>query len=122
MDAQEIFDTVARHLLKQRERSGSKANCRYRCQSGLKCAVGILIPDDVYEATMENNAVSGLLLYWSNKFSHLRPYEILLQKLQSIHDSCEVDDWMGQLYSVAKNFNLSTDTLKTLHSNVVVEM
>ena len=46
---QEVFDIVSKHLLKQNERSGfSDDSCSYRGPNGLKCAAGILIPDEEY--------------------------------------------------------------------------
>lgn len=65
MERQEIFDTVARHLLTQmakavRGRSpagGPDDSCMYRAPSGRKCAVGCLIPDSVYTPNIEGASV-----------------------------------------------------------------
>jgi hypothetical protein len=53
MTLQETFDKVCVHLLTQLQKSvfldsnGSMA-CAYRGPNGLKCAVGCLIPDELY--------------------------------------------------------------------------
>lgn len=61
MTNQEIFEKVIMHLLVQKKRSvlypedrGLGANCAYRGASGLKCAVGALIPDEEYSSEIEN--------------------------------------------------------------------
>lgn len=64
MTNQEIFDTVAVHLLTQNKRA-TKANCsttcQYRTSEGLKCAVGCLIPDEKYTPEMEPYGVYTLI-------------------------------------------------------------
>ncbi len=52
MSPQELFDTVATHLLTQRKPAmardaGGSETCCYRTEDGRKCAAGCLIPDDV---------------------------------------------------------------------------
>jgi len=61
MTNQEIFEKVTMHLLVQKKRSvlypedrGLGANCAYRGVFDLKCAVGVLIPDEEYSSEMEN--------------------------------------------------------------------
>lgn len=56
MTPQEIFEKVSRHLLTQNKRSmlvvpgdSTDHGCAYRGQDGLRCAVGCLITDEVYE-------------------------------------------------------------------------
>lgn len=52
MDKQAIFDRVVTHLLTQKRRSvtitGGVRTCMYRAPNGDMCAIGCLIPDDVY--------------------------------------------------------------------------
>lgn len=54
--AQEIFDTVATHLLTQKARAYDEeaGQCLYRTTDGKKCAVGILIDDEAYEELVIN--------------------------------------------------------------------
>ena len=61
MTLQEMFDTMAAHLLKQGERSVSPINpqqCRYRGDHGLKCAVGALIKDKFYKPSLEGRGAT----------------------------------------------------------------
>ena len=49
--SQEVFDVVAKHLLTQNAKSMDDPwdeMCAYRGENGRRCAVGALIPDDLY--------------------------------------------------------------------------
>lgn len=46
---QAIFNQVYTHLLTQNEKCEDENGCAYRNEQGLKCAVGCLITDEVYE-------------------------------------------------------------------------
>lgn len=66
MEAQEIFDTVAKHLFAQGTRAMADPDCHsgqclYRGPNGSKCAVGVLIPDKLYHKGMEMRTINGLL-------------------------------------------------------------
>lgn len=108
---QEIFDRVATHLLAQQRASVSRDNhrCRYRNDFGLKCAIGALIPDDLYRPQMENLSVVRLLQNFP-ELSHYMPDNTLplCKELQSIHDRTSSDKWLIKLYKVAKQFKLAT--------------
>jgi hypothetical protein len=54
MNRQEAFDTVVEHLFKQGRRSvNDKGFCSYRGNNGTMCAVGVLIPDELYNPAMD---------------------------------------------------------------------
>ena len=60
LNRQLVFDTVTSHLLRQGERSVRIYNrvdetCAYRGKNGLKCSIGVLIPDGKYNKSMEGN-------------------------------------------------------------------
>lgn len=63
MNTQEIFNTVATHLLTQNARSMGTApqmegrGCLYRGENGRMCAVGCLIKDEFYDPILENEPV-----------------------------------------------------------------
>jgi len=94
MTPQEIFDTVAKHLFAQGERAGRKPSwpgaefaCRYRGPNGTRCAVGIFIPDDVFDQSMEGTGIIGLLVGHGDKLPDwMRRNSELLERLQSAHD------------------------------------
>lgn len=107
--AQEIFDTVAKHLLTQNARSvGSyfeTGGCRYRGPNGLKCAVGCLIPDELYDPEMEGHGSTFLVMNYPELGFH--GVSRLLSHLQSIHDHDDVKWWPEGLRSLAAEFGLS---------------
>lgn len=59
MTHQEIFDFVWTKLCEQGAKSYENGKCRYRTSTRLKCAVGHLIPDDLYDPAMEGAAQHG---------------------------------------------------------------
>lgn len=113
MKLQEIFDTVVRHLLEQKQMSITperryKADeagvCMYRGEGGLKCAVGALISDRYYNPNMEgflpsdNNVQSALVksgVLDASESNDVRRDKVkLLSELQSVHDSFYArEDW-----------------------------
>lgn len=53
--SQEIFDYVIQRLLEQGKRSMTgEEGCKYRGDGGTRCALGWLIPDDLYRAEMDD--------------------------------------------------------------------
>ena len=86
MPPQEIFDTVATHLFTQGRRAFDGVGCVYRTPEGLSCAVGCLIPDDLYAPEMEGHGVTFLL----DEFTELPDWFSenlgLLAELQNTHD------------------------------------
>ena len=130
MTIQEIFDTVAVHLLKQGVRSVDLNNvCLYRGPNGLKCAVGALIPDELYAPEIEGVSVLTTTYDVSNETNPrvallnqlLKKLGIapcsdekrLLIRLQYIHDSISYDptSWRALLLKVAVKFNLNTHAI-----------
>jgi hypothetical protein len=99
---QELFNRVKTHLLNQGERADSDVQnagideCVYHAPSGLKCAVGCLITDEVYRPTMEFVDVFDEPVY-----SGLRDSGIdmsgktvsILRKMQHVHDCADPSEW-----------------------------
>jgi hypothetical protein len=122
MEAQEIFDTVATHLLKQGRRTTNPdipEMCVYRGANGTKCAVGVLIPDEVYDPMMEGRTVVGLLSHPEFKIPRwMWNNETLLIELQNVHDV--EHNWKGSaimkgaLSKVAKESSLTSEVLEEL--------
>ena len=62
MTAQEIFDTVLAHLRVQgRAAKGADDRCKYRGLGGTACAVGCLIPNDLYDPRIEGLSTSSIM-------------------------------------------------------------
>ena len=110
---QKVFNAVATHLLKQNKRSGFGLKCLYRGPNGLKCAVGVLIPDSIYEKDMESKNAGYLLdNYPAVKKLLAGVSSGLLEKLQSIHDTVPMSQWKADLSYLAENFGLRSTVLK----------
>ncbi len=88
---QQIFDTVARHLHQQRGRSVDGVQCLYRGPGDLKCAVGCLIPDELYTPDMEGHPIIILLGRNKDLRNLFGTGVMLLSSLQTTHDA--VNNW-----------------------------
>ena len=121
MNLQTIFTKVKDHLLKQNRKcfeEGVGERCMYR-QGELSCAVGVLIPDEMYSDKMEHQDVETLLNENYRGFKDLFEFESydmvtlidrqkvgLLKELQEIHDEDFVWCWEIQLKKLSKEFDL----------------
>ena len=96
--AQEVFDYVIGHLVRQggRSVSASGTDCRYRGSDGSKCAVGVLIPDEVYNDVMEGDSVGGLIENFPREclITGIKKHKDILNGLQNMHDS--ISTWQNQ--------------------------
>ena len=132
-DKQEIFDTVAVHLLTQNAKSlaGNKAikntsfedNCLYRNDFGQKCAIGCLIPDELYDTGLEYHSAYELVQLATDLIDDpeiFKPFIVwdtpevrdLLCDLQGVHDVEKIEDWPTELARVAFEYKLNTDKLE----------
>lgn len=117
MKIEDIFLTVAKHLLTQNAKAYSveQEMFMYRGPGNTKCAVGCLIPDDKYQEELEDVSVHeqtvlstlGYLDIDQDKYG-------LLQSLQTIHDYDEVDEWEKELYYLGEDYGFSEETLDKL--------
>lgn len=118
MEPQEIFDAVAKHLFKQGKRAFDGNTCKYRGATGLTCAVGCLIPDDMYDKRMEGVRVLGLVLPEFKVPEYFNRNKWLLNDLQLLHDTAV--NWtctQAMLYalaSLARIHMLSMSVVNTL--------
>lgn len=111
MTNQEVFDTVVALLRKQGAKSMSMdqkskefAQCAYRGPNGMKCAVGCLIPDDMYDPKIEGcSANSGTIVFILNK---LGIDQQLASELQTIHDIKNVSNWEMEFMALADRHGL----------------
>lgn len=121
--AQEIFDTVKAHLLKQGKPAKLGATCQYKTAEGLRCAVGCLLPEEFNTQYCEGLSVSNILNPVSNCGSarlfiqaleangvDLRQHDYLLGRLQRVHDRTEPKDWPAELRILCDKLNLQYET------------
>jgi len=104
MNKQEIFDKVATHLLTQMEKSGHivTSSCLYRSPNGLKCAIGCLIPDELYDPEFEGKTVIDLPIDLLKTIGINDDHVYLLRVLQTVHDCNQPSDWKEELRLIAK--------------------
>ena len=128
MTEQEIFDTVLTHLREQGEAATSAGgSCRYRGANGTACAVGCLIPDELYDPLIEGLSVVGIIEidvpeYRQDKTQELLPilariknhigaeHLPLLCELQDAHDidlfNSDLAAWEEEMHRIAWAFDL----------------
>jgi hypothetical protein len=84
---QEAFDRMVRGLAAQGWQQASQgwdSACRYRTYSGLKCAIGQLIPDEKYDVEMEGR--SPYVVLRQAGFEVVPRFGSFLDRCQSEHD------------------------------------
>lgn len=114
---QEVFNTVAEHLLRQGAKSGvpssfcgmNRFSCRYRAPDGKRCAIGICVPDDVYSENWENTTIRTVAKDDPLRYAKVFGTEVssdLLEQLQECHDEFAVEAWPTRLRTLARYYNL----------------
>lgn len=107
---QEVFNKVAKHLLTQNKKSQDiEQQCLYRGPYGLKCAIGFLIPDELYDPKYETNGVFGLKeMGFDFNIINIDWYQSseLLGALQRVHDCTFPSTWKNELRKVATIYGL----------------
>ena len=122
MTRQEIFDKVVAHFAVQREAAAEYGVCMYRTPDGRKCAIGALIPDEVYSKRLEDKSVGTLLLEFPDimRASGLSGGDLrFLSDLQAVHDSCSLSNKPFLNY-FAHSMRLLADTYKLDDSSLVL--
>ena len=110
---QETFNIVARHLLEQGAVSmrAGRDMCGYRGSGGMKCAAGILIPDDRSRDGLEGfSADEGEVAKILEELGHDTQ---LVRDLQEVHDFGNPSQWRIRLAEVGERHHLSIDVLTT---------
>lgn len=118
MTKQEMFDQAVGGLIKQGRRAHNKyGDCKYRTDDGLKCAFGMLIPDEIYNPKMEGWSVTswmedgGSTAYDFTK--HFSEQNLDFgEKLQEIHDS-RIYTW-DEMLDTYKKFAIEQDLKLTV--------
>lgn len=116
MSKQETFDRVVGFLVKQGKKSynpesaPASPTCMYRSPTGMKCAVGVLIPDKKYKPEIEGKYVGAKEVLELVPQRHARNRSLLID-LQDAHDKCPrvafVRGFKSRAKKVAKEHNLA---------------
>lgn len=93
MNNQETFDKIVTHLLKQNKQAkNSVGDCMYHTSDGLSCAVGCLIPEELYDKLIEDKIVDALVDIETPLGKFLQQFDVdLLCDLQKVHDYADID-------------------------------
>jgi hypothetical protein len=117
MNMQQLFDQVAIHMVQQNAKSVDDDGdiCLYRGSGRLKCAAGVLIPNELYDDNMEGQSIGQVLAHYPALQERLGLDEQqvnLLSDLQQIHDDEEPADWREHLRVAALDHGLSAAVLR----------
>ena len=119
---QEIFDYVTPLLFAQGERSMLEGGttCAYRGEHGMRCAVGFLIPDELYYHGLEGKSAMDVDItkLLNNVVTRQRQNLCLfLTDLQDVHDgwtSGEKADLFHRFQTLAINYKLDRTVLSSI--------
>lgn len=110
MTEQEVFNKMVDHLRKQGYKRSQREDgaCVYRGEGGRMCAVGCLLPDELYTTTFEGKSAMWICKKLTEEKWPAAKFMILLDEFQLIHDlrmdtpeRAEAEFWR-----VAKRFSL----------------
>ena len=113
MNTIEALLTIKEHLLSQGRRSVDDitGKCMYRSPDGTKCAIGCLIPDHLYNVSLEGY---GVLMIRKEISECIENISIeALSEAQNIHDNGQVENWerlMNDLIQKYKDRETDNDT------------
>lgn len=108
-EKQLVFNTVVTALLKQGGPSSADDMCLYRGPKGVKCAIGHIMPDELYRSDMEGKDISNFIPFEAVCGTELievtRDDSHFLQRLQQrLHDDLGEHDFVNKLKSAAREF------------------
>ena len=130
MNSQEIFDTVAKHLFTQGHQSkrAGRTTCAYRGEGSDMCAIGCMIPENMYDHKMEGKSVASIMMnYPEVGLLFANASLTMLKDLQTLHDnnynwpkSYRYSNFTGKeqlghsLREIALEYDLDTNVLTAL--------
>lgn len=115
---QQVFSKVKAALLKQNAKSlaATHASAGQQCcyfaedESGYKCAVGHIIPDELQEFIKDRyneTSLRQLVNTMSNDFTRFVDRNLaFLRDLQVIHDVAPISDWPAEFAALATKYEL----------------
>lgn len=90
LNEQTAFNKVWRHFVVNKGKqsiSATKGHCAYRGDAGARCAIGVLVPNRIYDKKAEGSTIDfclNLLPSWKKHFKNVNPH--FLRELQYAHD------------------------------------
>lgn len=107
-DNQRAFDAMLAHLRQQGRRSLSTDGvmCAYRGHNGLKCAVGALMSDELYDLDFEGAAANTSTVVHAvrNSGYPLVDGGFLASAQDTLHDGAPGADYLTELEEAAQDF------------------
>ena len=123
MTNQQLFTRVSRHLLRQKQRALlAPDSCAYRTPTGLRCAIGCLIPKSRYRSEFEgfrvvspsDSEVSTQAARAIQRAAGLQGDSqlCLAAELQDLHDEEEPAMWAKGLELIRSSWDLKPATAR----------
>lgn len=109
--AQELFDQCVAFQRKQNEQARDSISCVYISPTGLKCAVGCLLPLSDIDLNKLAGSVSYLTIDYGNILGEslcleIDTHRVLLSDLQMVHDCCHPIDWEAMWKGITEKHGL----------------
>ncbi|WP_395066127.1 hypothetical protein [Paraburkholderia silvatlantica] len=125
LDAQDVFDVIAWQLLRQNARATAfdGVKCMYRAPDGKRCAIGWIMPDEVYHKTIEFMGVRDIAQQmintnYADAFARfLYRHMDLLRDLQEMHDARMPCDWPVAMRVIAQRYHLNSSVIENCERN-----
>ena len=103
------FNIIVRALRKQKSKAMGfypDYRCAYRGANGNKCAIGHLIPDELYDSCYDEMLVEeDVIIALAKKGLFIR--SDFFARMQRIHDNCAPDQWEAEWAVAAHKFDLT---------------
>lgn len=108
---QVAFDQIWEYFVVQgNPQSEERQSCKLRTVSGKRCAIGLLIPDELYKSEMEGEAAQDLTTKHPQLEPHL-PESLFSIALQEAHDEPSSETFSQEieihLRQVAQDYKLT---------------
>lgn len=116
-EAQVLFDDVINHLRKQKCRAVNGTSCAYRGEDKTKCAIGGILPDELYFPGLEGIDVIRISKSTWPKVKKIVDFigtsnMNLAHELQCIHDRKSIDMWEVEFEKLAEFNNLKYEKVE----------
>jgi hypothetical protein len=127
---QQLLNYIFKSLYDQGKQSKNETgDCLYRGSNGIKCAIGCILPDKLYNIKMENLDVDGLIensIYGTFNIPwYIKRNKKFLSYVQTIHDNYQKqyqklsfkNYLKKEFIDCAKNENLKYEWIKNYKSS-----